>query len=461
MRPGATPGPASGAAVPTVSEVTDVLRSTLNDLGEVWVRGQVTGAKRAASGHLYFALKDEGAQLPCVMWRTTVARLRLDLADGVEVVCAGKVDVYPPHGKYQLIVHEASPLGLGAMAVAFERLKARLQAEGLFDPARKVPLPRLPRRVALVTARTGAAVRDLVTVIQRRFPPIEIVLVSVRVQGAGAADDVARGLALADRAARADVIVVGRGGGSPEDLWAFNEEPVARAIAACRTPVVSAVGHEIDVTIADLVADVRAATPSQAGELVVPVYADLAADLAARRLRLTRLLRTRLDRAWQAVEGLASRPALRDAKASLRARGVAVEALASRLRSRSPAAELDRRRSRLLDLAARLRSRSPAAEVRRRRQRVDDLAARTLASAGRRLAGAVAVYEARRASVEALSPLRVLGRGWSLTRRDGALVKSIAGLASGDRVTTQVIDGTITSRVEAVKAHAPSEEAPT
>ena len=261
--------PRPGTPVRTVTELTLEIQGVLaRSFDEVWVRGQVSGARRVSSGHVYLSLKDEGAVLPAVVWRSLAARLRFSLEDGVEVLCRGTVDVYPPHGRYQLIVHEVSPLGVGAMQLAFEQLKRRLEAEGLFAPERKVALPFLPRRVALVTSKTGAAVRDLVTVVHRRFPRVELVLVPVKVQGAGAADDVARGLRFADRAAGADVIVVGRGGGSPEDLHAFNEEPVARAIAACTTPVVSAVGHEVDVTIADFVADVRAATPSQAGELV-------------------------------------------------------------------------------------------------------------------------------------------------------------------------------------------------
>ena len=476
---GLLPQRAPGGAVRSVTELTLALQRTIAaEFGEVWVRGQVTGARRVSSGHVYFALKDEGAVLPAVAWRSTASRLRFAVEDGLEVVCRGNIDVYPPHGKYQLVVHEMNPLGVGALQVAFEQLKQRLAAEGLFDPARKVPLPYLPRRVALVTARTGAAVRDLVTVIQRRYPPIEIVLVAVRVQGAGAAEEIARGLRLADRASGADVIVVGRGGGSAEDLWAFNEEPVARAIAACVTPVVSAVGHEVDVTIADLVADVRAATPSQAGELVVPVHGDLVAELDRRASRLRHLVRTRVDRAWQALEGVAGRPVVRDPLAVVAARRGRPEMLAARLASRSPSAELARRRQAAADLAARARRAldagaararaaltavearlaavSPVAAASAAAARVADLGARASAAARRRLDRATAGYEARRAAVEALSPLKVLGRGWSLTRLEGALVKTVAAVRPGDRLATEVADGTIESRVEAVRPARPS-----
>ena len=466
--------PRPGTPVRTVTELTLEIQGVLaRSFDEVWVRGQVSGARRVSSGHVYLSLKDEGAVLPAVVWRSLAARLRFSLEDGVEVLCRGTVDVYPPHGRYQLIVHEVSPLGVGAMQLAFEQLKRRLEAEGLFAPERKVALPFLPRRVALVTSKTGAAVRDLVTVVHRRFPRVELVLVPVKVQGAGAADDVARGLRFADRAAGADVIVVGRGGGSPEDLHAFNEEPVARAIAACTTPVVSAVGHEVDVTIADFVADVRAATPSQAGELVVPVQRELADDLDRRAARLAHLVRVRVDRAWQAVEALAGRPVVRAPADGVAARRRAVEALGARLASRAPSAELARRRQGLADLAsrarralaaraaaargratelsARLLGASPRGPLREARSTVDDLAGRAAAAVRRRVDRSVAAYEVRRAALESLSPLRVLDRGFSLTRTDGTLLKSVSQVRPGDRIATQVGDGTVTSRVEAVE----------
>src|SRR5262245_30915712 len=360
---------APASAAKTVTELTLSIRETLaGEFGEVWVRGQLTGLRRASSGHVYFSMKDEGAVLPAVVWRTLAARLRFDLEDGLDVLCRGTIDVYPPHGKYQLIVHEAQPLGLGALQIAFEKMKRRLEAEGLFAPERKIAIPFLPRRVALVTSKTGAAVRDLVTVIHRRFPRIEIVLVAVRVQGAGSADEIARGLAFADARARADVIVVGRGGGSAEDLWAFNEEVVARAIAACATPVVSAVGHETDVTIADFVADVRAATPSQAGELVVPVRADLLLRVDEEQRHLTHRLRVRLERAWQRVEAPGERPVLRDPRGLLAPRRRAVEHAAQRLRAASPRAALERRGEVLRGLRGRadaaMRGRTQAAHAR-------------------------------------------------------------------------------------------------
>lgn len=420
--------------VSTVTEVTLAIQELVaGAFSDVWVKGEISGARKVSSGHVYLSLKDAGAVLPAVIWRSQAARLRFPLDDGTEVICRGTIDVYPPHGKYQLIVHEVHPVGVGALQIAFEKMRKKLEAEGLFEKSRKVPIPYMPRRVALVTSKTGAAVRDLVTVIHRRFPRVEIVLVPVKVQGAGAAQDVARGLALADQRAKADVIVVGRGGGSLEDLWAFNEEPVARAIAACHTPVVSAVGHEVDVTIADLVADVRAATPSQAGELVVPVRDELLADLTRRSDRLRHLIRQKVDRAWQRLEALEGRPVIRD----------------PRTRAVLLCRHVDH-------VAARLLARCPSAELERRRCAIEDLGSRAGLGVRNRIARALALYERRRAQVEALSPLRVLDRGYSLTRVEKpglapVLLKSVAQAHPGDRLSTEVADGVVRSRVEAVE----------
>jgi exodeoxyribonuclease VII large subunit len=428
----AVPAPRTGLR--SVSELTlDLQEHVAGKFSEVWVRGEVTNARRVASGHVYFSLKDPGAILPAVLWRTSAARLKFQLADGIEVVCRGAIDVYPPHGKYQLIVHEVQPLGQGALQIAFEQMKKRLEAEGLFGADRKVKIPYLPCRIAVVTSKTGAAVRDLVTVIHRRFPACEILLVSVRVQGQGAGDDVARGLAWADAHAAADVIVVGRGGGSLEDLWAFNEECVARAIAACTTPVISAVGHEIDVTIADYVADLRAATPSQAGELVVPVRDDLLTALRHREARLLSLVRTKVDRAEQRLQATADRPVLRDPRARIAILRRHVEQLAARLAAADPAVDVARRKEALCGLAARA-----------------DRAARGT------LARALSAYERRRAAVEALSPLRVLDRGYSLTRIDGRLLKSASQATVGAALETETADGVVASRVESVRPARPA-----
>lgn len=432
MVPSAQPPPHE---VLTVTDLTEQVKELLaGGFGAVWVRGEVAQWRPAASGHAYFTLKDAGAVLPCVMWRTAVATLRLRPAEGMEVLVGGGLDVYPPHGKYQLVVRSLQPMGAGALQQAFERMKKRLEAEGLFRPDRKRPLPFLPRRIALVTSPTGAAVRDLVTVIQRRFPQVTLLLVPVRVQGAGAAEEIARGIAFADRAAGADVIVAGRGGGSLEDLWAFNEEVVARAIHACRTPIVSAVGHETDVTIADLVADVRAATPSQAGELVVPVRDELLGRVERERQRLVGRMRVRVERAWQRLEAWADRPALR-----------------------SPQGVLVPRRQRLQHLAQRLVQARPAAALRRRRERTDELAQRLGSASARLLLARRARLERAEAALRALSPLAVLARGWSLTTTGaGRLVRAASDAPPGTPLCTRLADGaTLHSTVQRIEPPPP------
>ena len=441
------------AQIMTVGEITAQMRGMLGTtFGDVLVQGEISQPRRPASGHVYLTLKDADAVLPAVIWRSTAARLRFRPEEGQEVLAKGGIDVYPPHGRYQLVIRSLEPVGEGALRLAFEQLRARLEREGLFDEERKQPLPTMPRRIALVTSATGAAVRDMVTVIQRRFPPVTILLLPVRVQGDGAAEEIAAAIAFADAKADADLIIAGRGGGSLEDLWAFNEEVVARAIAACETPVISAVGHETDITIADLVADVRAATPSQAGELAVPVHAELLARLDDEQARLAHRMQVRLERAWQRVEALGDRPALR-----------------------SPAGLLDPRRRALAHLEARLEASSPVASLRRKAEQVQDLGERLLPPLARRLARtrsevdghaedlARAVHgrweradrrlESLRDRLRALSPLAVLGRGYSLTTTpDGRVVRKAADVEVGDAVATRLGDGTeLTSRVESIQ----------
>ncbi|HZZ86631.1 MAG TPA: exodeoxyribonuclease VII large subunit [Anaeromyxobacteraceae bacterium] len=272
----------------TVTELTRALRVAVEPrFKDVWVSGEVANLRRQASGHLYFSLKDEGACINAVLWASQARRLPFAPADGQEVLARGFVEIYPPHGKYQLVVNELEPRGAGAQALQLQQLKERLLAEGLLDPARKRPLPFLPRRVGVATSPSGAALKDLLRVLHARFPGLPVLVAPCRVQGAGAAATVTSALRSLCRAG-VDVIVVTRGGGSQDDLAEFNDERLARAIAACPVPVVSAVGHEIDVTVADLVADVRAATPTHAAQLVAPVRDELLAGLQAARARLLR-----------------------------------------------------------------------------------------------------------------------------------------------------------------------------
>jgi len=396
---------------PSVLTVTQLTRQ-LKDLVEanfpyacVW--GEISNCTRAGSGHVYLTLKDETAQLRAVIWRGTASRLRFDLHDGLEVVAAGPIEVYEARGTYQLIIQELVPQGIGPLELAFRQLQAKLEAEGLFDPARKRPLPRFPRRIALVTSPSGAAVRDMLQVITRRWPACDVVVVPVPVQGEGAAAEIAKALRSVHNIAGVDVVIAGRGGGSLEDLWSFNEEIVARAIAACRVPVISAVGHEIDVSIADLVADRRALTPSEAGELVVPQRGEVLNDLGRLGQRLATALRARAGRVRLLLDALAGR----------------------RVFTR-PVERVHDLQRRLDELTDRLQ-RSFRYGIDASRAKIDSLA-RTL---------------------EALSPLRVLERGYSITRKaeTGAVVRSAAGIQPGDEILTILNAGRLTSRVESIE----------
>jgi exodeoxyribonuclease VII large subunit len=281
----------------SVTELTHLIKGKLeNEIGRVLVEGEISGYRPAQSGHAYFTLKDDFSQIKAVMWRSRRERLKFDVEHGLKVIAGGQLSVYVPRGEYQIMVETLEPRGLGALQLAFEQLKEKLRAEGLFDEDHKKALPYLPDTVGVVTSPTGAAVRDIINVIRRRFPGVGIFIRPVRVQGEEAAGEIARAIEDLNRDGRVEVIIVGRGGGSLEDLWAFNEESVARAIAASRIPTLSAVGHETDVTIADFVADVRAATPSAAAERVVQPREELQARVNAAGNRLGAALRLRLAR---------------------------------------------------------------------------------------------------------------------------------------------------------------------
>ena len=371
----------------------------------VWVRGEISNCSQAGSGHIYLTLKDDSAQIRAVIWRSAAARMRFAIADGLEVIAAGPVEVYESRGTYQLIIEQLLPQGIGALELAFRQLHDKLAAEGLFAPERKRPLPRFPRRIALITSPSGAAVRDMLQVITRRWTGADILILPVAVQGAGAAAEIAAAFRAVARIPGIDVVITGRGGGSLEDLWAFNEEVVARAIAACPLPVVCGVGHEIDVSIADLVADRRALTPSEAGELVVPHRDEI---------------RAQIDR--------------------LRAR------LASALRGRAVAS-----RARLTALAEHRVFRRPLERVHELARRTDDLEFRAIRALRRHIERARHRLGSVAASLEALSPLRVLTRGYAITQTaDGRLVRRAAELQPGDMIATFFQQGQATSRVESV-----------
>ncbi len=383
----------------TVSELNERIKSLIDSdpvLMQVAVAGELSNYKVYPSGHHYFTLKDQQSSVRCVMFRSSASKLRFKPESGMGVTAVGRVSVYPRDGAYQLYCTELIPQGVGDLQLAFEQLKARLMAEGLFDRAHKKPIPRFPKRIAVITSGAGAAVRDIIRVLGARWPMAEVVVLPVRVQGAEAPPEIVGAIKYANRWKVGDLIITGRGGGSMEDLWAFNDERVARAIYESEIPVISAVGHEPDVTIADFVADLRAATPSNAAELAVPDGSDMAEQLAAADARMLAAANKRLRYLRGALDQLAGRRVLTE-----------------------PGSYLDTKRLEL------------------------DRAADRLAMAAERTVSAKKhVFLALAASLEAMSPLKVLSRGFSVaTAADGSVVRSADQLREGDRIKLRLADG--------------------
>ncbi len=443
-------GPAHSAPKAlTVSELTEQLKEVVETrFRNVWVQGELSQVKVHPSGHVYLTLKDAGARLDAVIWRTTAATLRYKPDPGTLVLALGRLSVYPPRGGYQMVIERLEPVGAGAEEAALQALKEKLAAEGLFDSARKRPLPFLPRAVGVITSASGAARRDIEAVVHRRAPQIPIVLYPAQVQGAGTAADVARGLVALARVPGVDVIIVGRGGGSAEDLSEFNAEALVRAIAACPVPVISAVGHETDTTLSDLVADLRAPTPSAAAEKAVPVRDDLLAHVDALSERLDAGARRHVARWRERLGHLGARLAR---GLAFDARHRQVEALAGRLHraaSRGPQSG----RSRLVALEGRLAHQHPRERIARARAalsvarlRLSTVGPRGTVEAGRTL-------ELLAARLETLSPLGSLQRGYSLTRTaDGQVVQDASKLKAGDALRTALARGSVTSIVTATE----------
>jgi len=401
----------------TVAELTRVIKGLVEGdpgLRDVWVEGELSNFKHHTSGHMYFTLKDEQATLRAVMFRGRNQALAFRPESGMRVYARGYVGIYERDGQYQLYVQELEPAGLGSLHLAFEQLKARLAAEGLFDQRLRRPLPQVPTAVGLITSPTGAALRDMVRVARRRWPGVRLVVIPVLVQGVEAPADIRRGLALAGGLGWLDVVILGRGGGSLEELWAFNDEGVARMIRSCPVPVVSAVGHETDFTIADFAADLRAPTPSAAAELVVPDRAHLLRHVDGLAARAAGSLRARLRRERQRLMSLRDRPALRHPRASLEAGWQRLDGLNGRLAAAWRFVR-ERRSERLGGLAARL---------------------------------------------EALSPLGVLSRGYAVCRRvDGGLVRSWRDVSVGEDVEVLLGEGRLDCRVQARNAGAAAPDA--
>ncbi|MBM4343272.1 MAG: exodeoxyribonuclease VII large subunit [Deltaproteobacteria bacterium] len=433
----------------SVSQLNARVRAVLQPLPVMRVTGEVSGTNWAGSGHLYFELKDESARVKVTIWKSAAQALRVRPRDGMQVVVTGRADLWVQGGSYSFNATNVELAGEGALFLALQRLKERLTAEGLFDPTRKQQLPFLPMTVALVTSPTGAAVQDMVRILRERAR-VRILVVPVKVQGEGAAESIAQGIERIDALGWADVILCGRGGGSLEDLWAFNEERVVRAFAACRTPIVSAVGHETDTLLSDLAADWRAPTPTAAAERAVPRFADLDALVVDLRGRATQAVKRQLTTERRHLGQLRAR--LGDGGALTGQRQLRLEELHRRMH-RAAQRQLERQRRRHEVLARRLRAADPVrklADQRQKlallRQRLDQTLPRTLERRRQRIAQLTGV-------LRALSPRAALGRGYAIVRRpDGTAVGSVAGVQVADHLELLLCDGSLGVQVEAVTA---------
>lgn len=435
----------------TVSQLTGLIRGVLEENFEhVWVEGEVSNLAMPSSGHLYFTLKDAGAQLRCVMFRASARALRFRPKDGMGLIVRGRVTVYDQRGDYQLLVEYLEPRGIGALQLAFIQLKEKLGREGLFAEERKRPIPALPQRIGIVTSPTGAAIHDMLNVLNRRFTNVEVLIRPVKVQGEGAAEEIAAAIDDLNRYGSIDVMIVGRGGGSLEDLWAFNEETVARAIHRSRIPVISAVGHEVDFTIADFVADLRAPTPSAAAEMVVKSKEELGARVDFLRHRLVQSMKGRFAELRGELDSLGR--SLRDPTMLLGHLAQRVDDLALR-GERAIAVTLRQRRGALDGLGTHLRLMNPALAMERIRERIVVLAGRSEAAVRRRLGRMGEETAVAAARLDSLSPLGTLARGYSIALWLPArqVVRESRQVAPGDRLELRFHHGGAHCLVESVE----------
>lgn len=400
------PGPGQSLDAPySVSELNESLKRIIDkSFGTIWIAGEISNLTRSNAGHIYLTLKDAGGQIAGVIWRSTLERIDVDLSEGMAVIVQGRLDVYSPRGNYQIVISRVEEQGLGALQAAFRKLYKKLDSEGLFAQERKKPLPQFPFRIGFVTSPSGAAIQDFIQVLKRRWPVASVLIIPSKVQGDGAAEEIARGIKAAARIRpELDVLVVGRGGGSIEDLWAFNEEIVIRAVADCPLPTISAVGHEIDVTLCDLAADVRALTPTEAGEIIAPNRDELLIQLEGVQNRLRSLVANQWERAERQLVSLQDRPILVEPE-------------------------------RLLE---------------RPSQRLDDIFRDIDLAIDQKIETSQNALVQKAQVLEALSPLAVLGRGYSLTVDDqsGRLITSAQGVVPGQTLRTKLSNGEIRSTV--------------
>jgi exodeoxyribonuclease VII large subunit len=443
----------TGRRVLTVTELTVRVRDLLETaFVEVWVEGELSNCRLWNTGHMYFTLKDQSAQVRAVIFRSALRYLKFKPADGLRITARGRISVYEPKGEYQLVCEHMEPQGLGALQLAFDQLKTRLQTEGLFDRGRKRPLPSLPRKIGIVTSLDGAAIRDIVNVLRRRYANAHLVVRPSRVQGEGAAQEVARAIGAIARVPGVDVVIVGRGGGSIEDLWAFNEEVVARAIAACPVPVISAVGHETDVTIADFVADLRAPTPSAAAELVVAAKDEMSSQIDRLRGRLVAATHARLQRAVRRLHAASGRPAFSGfpGRVAMRGRHAAELTHAAARLARAAVAVRDRR---LQQLQRRLQACDPGRRLGGLRARLMTADGRLTQAIVRRRHAADARLRNSARRLETLSPLAVLARGYAVcwTADRTRVVRLASDVGPGDSIRVTLSRGEIDAKVSGTR----------
>ncbi|MCY3005703.1 MAG: exodeoxyribonuclease VII large subunit [Planctomycetota bacterium] len=408
-----TPGVSDGCPL-SVTQLTAWIKRTLDqNIASFWIAGEVSNVTKASSGHVYLTIKDATSQIGAVIWRSSWERCKFDIKEGMSVLGMGKLDVYGPRGTYQVVLQKIEPQGLGPLQIAFRKLHAQLAAEGLFLPERKRALPRFPKRIGFVTSPHGAAIHDFLEVLRRRWPQINVLVVPAKVQGPGAAEEIANGIAMANRIdPPLDVLVVGRGGGSIEDLWAFNEEVVVRAVVASRIPVVSAVGHEIDVTLCDLAADVRALTPSEAAERIAPNREEMLETLQLYKHRLASIVASKIRELESRLHGLARRPVIEQPE-------------------------------RMLDSSI---------------QRLDEIDYRLTESLDRQLEKREFEFAKIASQLETISPLKTLARGYSLTMdaQKGAILSRVEQVHVGQRTETRVENGKWTSFIERIEPALPT-----
>lgn len=446
-----TPYPDTRPRALTVSELNHQARHLLeSSFMQVWVEGELSGFSRPSSGHWYFSLKDQKCQIRCAMFRGANQRIRTLPREGDQIRIRGKVTLYENRGDFQIIVEHLEPAGLGALQQAFEALKARLQGEGLFDPARKKPIPATPRHIGVVTSPTGAAIHDILTVLKRRCPAIPVTLYPTAVQGQPATADIVQAIARAQQHGLADVLIIGRGGGSLEDLWCFNEEAVARAIAACPIPTVSAVGHEVDVTIADFVADLRAPTPSAAAEKISPDQQDWLRRLAEQQGRLGQSARRLLQRLHNQLEHLSAR--LRDPRRELLEKAQRMDELELRL-NKAIRDRLDQQKQKTDYLLQRMSAQSPRRTLKTVKEQTQRLEERLTLATRHQLRQKDERLQHIAQTLHVVSPLATLGRGYAIVKDDNdRIVRKAGDLETGSQITARLGHGSVSARVTEINS---------